>query len=249
MSSELTILHVEDNVLDQRRIRSYLADMGFSNLYQCESIQQAQELFEEIDVDVMIIDIILDGSKVDGISYAKSILTQTDIPILFTSSLSDDQTISRIESIPECEYIVKPVPERQLFVALKKLFLRYLLTSDGTQAISIAKSPYFLVKTNSKSYTRIEKNALLYVEADNGGTIIHHTGGKQFVYIKLHRVIEQLKQTGLIRCHISYAINAGALAQYSDEEIILSSNKAIPISRSYRKQVKEKLQNLIVSNS
>ena len=50
-------------------------------------------------------------------------------------------------------------------------------------------------------------------------------------------------------CHITYAINAEALLQYSDEEIVLSSAKAIPVSRSYRKQVKEKLHKLIISNS
>ena len=249
MHSNLNILHVEDEIQDQRQMQHLLSELGFKNLHQCRTIAEAKEVFATEEIDVLILDILLEGSEVDGISYAKSVLTQTDLPILFTSSLSDDQTIARIEVVPDCEYIVKPVPERQLFVALKKLFLRYLLMPEGSQAISFSKSPYFLLKTNSKNYARINKKDLLYLEADKGGTIVHHKGGKHFVYIKLHRVLDQLKELALIRCHITYAINAEALLQYSDEEIVLSSAKAIPVSRSYRKQVKEKLHKLIISNS
>ena len=248
MHSNLNILHVEDEIQDQRQMKHLLSELGFENLHQCRTIVEAQEVFETEEIDVLILDILLEGSELDGISYAKSVLTQTDLPILFTSSLSDDQTVARTEAIPECEYIVKPVPERQLFVALKKLFLRYLLTSEGNQAVSITKSSYFLVKSNSKFYIRINKEDLLYLQADKGGTILHHKAGMQFVYIKLHRVIDQLKPLGLIRCHLSYAFAIHSLLQYSDEEIILVSAKTIPVSRSYRKQVKEQLAQLVINN-
>lgn len=248
LHSNLNILHVEDEIQDQRQMHHLLTELGFRNLYQCRTIAEAKDVFDAHEIDLLILDILLEGSEVDGISYAKSVLVKTDLPILFTSSLSDDQTVSRTESIPDCEYIVKPVPERQLFVSLKKLFLRYLLTSEGDQAIGLSESSYFLVKTNSKFYVRINKDDLLYLEADKGGTIIYHTGGMQFVYIKLHKVIDQLMQLGIIRCHLSYAFAAKALLEYSDEQVILTSAKSIPVSRSYRKQVKAQLNKLIISN-
>lgn len=249
MHSNISILHVEDEIQDQRQMKQLLITLGFKNFYQCRTIEEAKDVFDNQSIDVLILDIMLAGSQLDGISYAKSVLTKTDLPVLFTSSLSDDQTIARTESIPECEYIVKPVPERQLFVALKKLFLRYLLTSEGDYSLSLTSSPYFLVKSNSKFYVRINKQDLLYLKADKGGTMIYHKSGMQFVYIKLHRVIEQLRQIGIIRCHLGYAFAASAVLQYSDEEILLTSARSIPVSRSYRKQVKEQIKDLILKNS
>lgn len=249
MHSNLNILHVEDSVLDQKTIRHFLLNLGFSKIFQCRNIKEAESVMGKQDIDLAILDIMLVGSEIDGVSYAMEIVKKYDIPVLFTSSLSNDSTLERTCLLPDSEYIVKPVSERQLFVSLKKLLIKYLLSDDNTTGIRLSNSSYFLIKSNTKFYLRIEKSEVTYLEASKGGTIIHHTGGKHFVYITLHKVVEQLQKLMLIRCHASYAFSIVHLGQFSEEEVILNSGKVLPISRSYRKQVRANIQKLILSKT
>ena len=249
MHSNLNILHVEDDVLDQKTIRHLLTDLGFNNLTQCRTTEEAEAIISKNEIDLAILDIMLEGSDEDGISLALKLVDKHDIPVLFTSSLSDEATLQRTCLLPDSEYIVKPVSERQLFVSLKKLLIRYLLSEENASGLRLSTSPFFLVKTNTKFYLRIDKSDLLYLEASKGGTIIYYIGGKQFIYINLHKVVEQLKNLNLIRCHSSYAFSVANLAEFSEEEVILNSGKTLPISRSYRKQVKSQIHILILTKS
>ena len=246
MSSNIKILHVEDNILDQRTIRTLLHGLGYTELYQCRTSEEAEKILSEQEIDLAILDIILEGSSKDGVTLGIAIQKKVDIPILFTSSLSDDQTINRTENLPDCEYIVKPVPERQLYVAINKLFVRYMVLDNTSQTLNLSNHSFFFVKTQKKFLTRINNSDLLYLEADKGGTIIHHNKGIGYVYIPLHGLVTALKHINMLRCHMSYAVMIDAIIQYSDEEIVLSNKKYIPVSRSYKKQVRALLDQLII---
>ncbi len=235
--------------MDQKTIHHQLNNLGFTNISQCRNITDAESVLETEEIDLAILDIMLEGSDMDGISFAMSLLKKYDIPILFTSSLSDESTLERTCLLSDSEYIVKPISERQLFVSLKKLLIKYLLSDEVTSGVKLSNSSYFLVKTNTKYYLRIEKTDVYYLEASKGGTIIHHKGGMQFVYITLHKIITQFQNLNLIRCHTKYAFSVAQIAQYSDEEIVLCCDKVLPVSRSYRKHVKANIQKLILTKN
>lgn len=63
-------------------------------------------------------------------------------------------------------------------------------------------------------------------------------------YMKMADVEEHLKNTGFLRCHQSYLVNVHHILYWDGSNIMLTSNEKIPISRKYKKELFNKLNEL-----
>ncbi len=99
-----------------------------------------------------------------------------------------------------------------------------------------------IVKTNTKD--------LQFIEAEkNYITIVEFKGcepKKSLLRLSIIKAIEQIKDENIIRCHRSYVVNLNAVISVTGNSQGLKlhlneSLKSIPVSRSYKKAVSEKL--------
>lgn len=81
--------------------RGYTVSTAFSGEEAVEAL-----LVHELSVDIVLMDIDL-GSGMDGTQAAAQILQHIDIPVLFVSSHSDYETVSRTETATTYGYVVK----------------------------------------------------------------------------------------------------------------------------------------------
>ena len=68
--------------------------------------------------DLVLMDVQLKG-RVDGITAASVIRDCFDIPVIYLTALSDDVTVERAEKTFPLGYLLKPVAEKELHIAVK----------------------------------------------------------------------------------------------------------------------------------
>lgn len=116
--TETSILVVEDEVLIAEEIVERLTNLGFKVPASVTTGEEAIEKATDIHPDLILMDINLDG-EIDGIEAARQIRTQFDIPVVFLSAFSDDETLERAQVTDPNGYITKPFRDRQLYIAIK----------------------------------------------------------------------------------------------------------------------------------
>ena len=101
------VLIVEDEALVARDIQDRLTELGYSVPGVVDSGAEAVRMAEELRPDLVLMDIRLRG-EVDGIEAAAQINDQLDIPVIYLTAYSDDETLQRAKVSEPFGYIVKP---------------------------------------------------------------------------------------------------------------------------------------------
>ena len=91
------------------------------------------------------------------------------------------------------------------------------------------------------SFQSIPKDEILYLERDYRKLIFHLTNGSEISFYKpLEEVVEELDDR-FMRVHNSYIINTRFIKQLTRDAIILENDVKVPISRTYTRQIRDKL--------
>jgi CheY-like chemotaxis protein len=112
------ILIVEDESIVALDIKDKVERLGYNVLAVVSSGEAAVEEVTKIQPDLVLMDIILSG-KIDGIETARRIRNNFDIPIIYLTAHSDEQTLKRAKVTEPFGYIIKPFVDKDLQNAIK----------------------------------------------------------------------------------------------------------------------------------
>jgi len=111
------VLIVEDESIVALELSGYIEALGFSVCGIASSATQAYEIAEKSEVDLILMDVHIKGD-VDGISCAGMIKESRDIPLIYISAFSDDETLQRAIDTNPSSYLIKPLNRMELKVAI-----------------------------------------------------------------------------------------------------------------------------------
>lgn len=117
------ILIIEDEALVARELKSRLTQMGCDVVgiaYGNEGI----ELARRTKPDLLLSDIHLKDGE-DGIEMARTIQAERDVPVVFLTAYSDEATVSRAKEVAPYGYIIKPVDNRELQIAIDMALYKF----------------------------------------------------------------------------------------------------------------------------
>jgi len=120
VSGERRILLVEDDPMTAAMEEMYLQDAGYS-VMTAGSGPKAVDLALSRDVDLVLMDVDL-GPGMDGTEAARRILAERDIPLIFLSSHTEPEIVTRTESITSYGYIVKTSNSAVLLASIRMAF-------------------------------------------------------------------------------------------------------------------------------
>ncbi len=109
----LKVLIVEDNFIIQMFLESSVEDMGHSISGLAADSNAAMKCIGEEKPDIIFLDIGLAGA-LDGIETAKLIKSNYDIPIVFITGNSDEDTLHRAMETEPIYILYKPIDEYKL---------------------------------------------------------------------------------------------------------------------------------------
>jgi PAS domain S-box-containing protein len=118
------ILIVEDEQVIAINLRESLESMGYSVPAIAASAPKAIEYATHYRPHLVLMDIQLKG-KPDGIEAAEKIWQTLQIPIIYVTGHSDQSTVDRANATAPFGYILKPIREKELCIALETALQRY----------------------------------------------------------------------------------------------------------------------------
>lgn len=123
-SQLLQILVVEDEYILACNLQESLELLGYTVVNIVDSGEAAIEEASKLRPDLVLMDIRLRG-KIDGIQAAEKIWNNLQIPVIYVTGHSDKSTVERAALTLPFGYILKPVREQELYVAIQTAMNRY----------------------------------------------------------------------------------------------------------------------------
>jgi|GEM_PF-1993823 len=118
MSIPKKILIVEDEIIISMEIEDRVKSLGYLVIGIADTKEKAVKLAKENTPDLVLMDIMLKGNET-GIDAAKVIYGEMDIPIIFMTAYSDEDTLSKAKVISPFGYILKPIDINSLKITME----------------------------------------------------------------------------------------------------------------------------------
>ena len=112
------ILVVEDERIIACDIKDCLERFGYNVPAMTAYGEKAIETAEQLNPDLILMDIMLRGDK-NGIEAAEEIFMRFNIPIIFLTAYSDDNTLGKAKTTQPFGYVLKPFEEKQLITTIE----------------------------------------------------------------------------------------------------------------------------------
>ncbi|MBD2612787.1 MAG: response regulator [Nostoc sp. ZfuVER08] len=118
------VLVVEDEYILAINLQESLESLGYTVLDIADSAELAIEKATQLRPNLILMDIRLRG-ELDGIQAAEQIWLYLQIPVIYVTGHSDKSTVERATLTSPFGYILKPIKEKELYVAIQTALNRY----------------------------------------------------------------------------------------------------------------------------
>jgi DNA-binding LytR/AlgR family response regulator len=231
----IKILIVEDEMIIAEHLTMLLESMDYVVVGSAINYNEAIELLETESPDLVLLDISLGGKK-DGVNVAETINERFKLPIIFTTSHSDEATIERAKKVN--------FQKEQLFTAIEIALFNWKKpveteTSDSSPEIDqeeahnasgfIIKDALFL-KEKFK-YTKVQISEIKWIKADGNYLELHLADRREIIRTSLTAFLLRLDRQEFFRTHKSYAVNLDHLTKFEPTSVTISATE-IPLSKT-----------------
>ena len=124
--TKTNVLIVEDEIIVAKNTEVMLRGLDYNVVGICTSGEKALIAVAEKKPDVILMDIVL-GGDIDGIQTAAKILKESEVPIIFATSYSDNETLKRAKKTAPYGYIIKPFQKKELLAGIEIALERHAL--------------------------------------------------------------------------------------------------------------------------
>ncbi len=126
------IMIVEDEVITQRYLKNILEQYKIESVECYDNAKDALSKLKNTKYDIILMDINIKGAM-DGIQLSREILRIDDIPIVFISAHSDNETFQEVLELSPFGFITKPFSAKDVEVAILLAYKRYLASMKNKQ--------------------------------------------------------------------------------------------------------------------
>ncbi|MEG3958440.1 EAL domain-containing protein [Microcoleus sp. herbarium2] len=116
--SQKKILIVEDESIIAEDISDSLISLGYRITGMVYSGEEAIEAAAQFRPDLVLMDVNLQG-EMDGITAAAEIRSRFQIPVVYLTAYTDENTLRRVNATKPFGYIVKPFEEKNLHTTIQ----------------------------------------------------------------------------------------------------------------------------------
>jgi len=172
------ILIVEDEIITAKEIEENLKEYNYN---VTDIIISSNMIIKSISLnkpDLILMDIKIKGNK-DGIEMAKIIKKDYDIPIIFITGFSDNDTIKKAKNTQPYGYIVKPINFNELKITIEISINKHqsdlkiresekklkLFMDNATELFLILDNKLNIIQLNNTALNYINKNKQKNIQA------------------------------------------------------------------------------------
>ncbi len=238
MSKTINCIIVDDEPVAREILDQHLSKIeGVNVLALCKNALDAFNMINAKKIDLIFLDINM--PEISGLSFAKSI--NKNIKIIFTTAYRE-YAIDGFD-LQAVDYLLKPISFERLLQAIKKFMDENIQIEHIVQdEITEEKSDYIFVRSDRKM-VKVRFSEINYIESISDYIKIYLTEKNVITRETISNIEAKLPQNEFIRTHRSYIVSIDKIVSFTNETIDLENKKEIPISRSYKNEVLQKLEN------
>lgn len=235
----INILIIEDTPSESERLVKVLKENNYEVVGVATQYTDALKMFYEKKVDLVIIDIFLNG-KPEGITFAQTInITPNALkPFVFLTSSKDRQIFETAKLTRPFSFLMKPFNELEVIYAIEMAVEKFydqknvFSTEEQDTVVGI---DYLFIKKN-KSLKKALISDILYIEVEGRYCNIITENEKFVILISLSKISELLQKNKFVKTHRNYLVNSEKIVEImtDDNLIILKGNHKVLLSDKYK---------------
>lgn len=223
---------------DEPRTRAYLKALIQAQPCPCEIVEYASAgecLADGREIDLLLLDIELDGAGPDGMALAGQIRGRPAAAqpvIIFVTGY--ERYVFDAFDVGAFQYLLKPVDEEKF----ARVFARAAAQIEAGRAVKVRT---LTVQSAGVSRT-VPLDSILYIESSNHKVVLHLKDGEFSCYGKIRDLEAELGEQ-FCRIHKGYLVNLAYVEGYSKKELTLAGGEILLISKyKYQDFVKAHLR-------
>jgi two-component system LytT family response regulator len=240
----INVLIIEDTPEQSDALSLVLQNNNYNIVGVARNYADALTLFYRNTVDIIIIDVFLDG-KPDGITFAETIniVPNACKPFVFLTSSQDRQIFERAKLTKPFSFLMKPFNELEIIYALEmaveKFYQQTNIFLSEDQDTVIGNDYMFIKKKNTLK--KVSLKDIIYIEVEDRYCNIITEKEKFVILISLTKISELLDRNKFIRTHRNYIVNSDTIEEIilADNLVILKGNRKINLSDNYKDFIKK----------
>ena len=225
MRNKLKCVVVDDEPMAREIIEAYIAKTPNLELVaSCKNAAEGLLFAQENEVDLFFLDINM--PEISGLSLAKIIHKKAQI--IFTTAYRK-YAIDGF-NLNVVDYLLKPIGFDRFLQAVQKVLVSEVAENNND----------FMFVRSDRKMVKIDFNAILYIESLSDYLKIFTKEKIIVIRETISSLEEKLPSKKFIRIHRSFIVSFKSISSYTNEFIEVNQ-KALPISRSYKESVLQKL--------
>ncbi|MDC8005197.1 response regulator transcription factor [Aureisphaera galaxeae] len=242
--TNVNVLVVEDVPSESSSLVKMLLENNYEVVGVARNFKDAMTLFYNSKVDVVIIDIFLNGVP-DGISFAEAIniTPNASKPFVFLTSSTDRKIFERAKLTQPFSYLIKPFNELEILYAIEMAIERFYEQNEvflGEEENTVISTEYLFIK-KGKSLKKVLLNEIIYIEVEEKYCNIVTEREKFVILISLTKMLKMLDDRIFCRTHRNFIVNTHKILEIvpADNLILLSGNHKVTLSHKYKEILKK----------
>lgn len=200
-----------------------------------DEFSSGESLIEKIKIesyDIILLDV--EMKELTGVDTASQIKKLGKNPQIIFVTSHEDYALDAI-NLDAIGYLVKPVSYEKLEERLDKaIYMTGLIRAENK-----SKELYISIREN-KTDKKILLNEIRYIEKIGNRCKIYMSDKEHLCYSTLSGFYERLPKDKFIYCHQGYIVSINHIIDVMPSEILIDNGKQIPLSRKYKKEVRER---------
>jgi two-component system LytT family response regulator len=236
---KINILLIEDTKSEEEALSSVLLENDYNIVGVATNYTEALTLFYQHKVDLVIIDVFLNGQP-EGITFAETITITPNVakPFVFLTSSKDRQIFERAKLTKPFSFLLKPFNELEVLyaieMAIEKFYEQTNVFLSEEQDTVIGNSHLFIKKKNALKKVALQD--IIYIEVEERYCNIITSNENYLVALSLTKITEFLDTNTFAKTHRNYIVNTNKISEIilSENLIILEGNYKITLSEKYK---------------
>lgn len=233
-TKNISCIILDDEIIAREIIANHLSKINnVTIIASCSNTMDAFNVINNNKIDLVFLDINM--PEISGISFAKSI--NRDIKIIFTTAYRD-YAVEGFE-LQAVDYLLKPISFERLLKAVNTYFEVYLKPQTKTPLNSDVTT--FMFVRSERRMIKVDFEAILYIESYSDYLKIHLANETIVTRETITAIEAKLPRNQFIRIHRSFIVATANISAFTNDHVVVK-DKALTISRSYKKDVLRQLE-------
>ncbi len=229
---------VDDEPMAREILENHLKKVDAVTIVaSCKNAIEAFNILNSNNIDLIFLDINM--PEISGLSFAKTI--NKNIKVIFTTAYREYAVDGF--NLQAVDYLLKPISFERLLQSVNKyLGENSPVIIEPTLEISQEANDFIFVRSDRKMI-KINFYEINYIESFSDYLKIYLNDKIIITRETITNIEAKLPRRDFIRIHRSFIVSISKIESFTNEFIEINK-KAIPISRSYKKDVLARLENV-----